>query len=244
MILFPAIDLKDGACVRLVRGDMEQAVIFNADPAAQAKTFEDMGFEWLHLVDLNGAFEGKPINADAVESILKNIKMPVQLGGGIRTLETIETWLGKGITRVILGTAALQRPLLVHEACKKFPGKIAIAIDARDGFVAISGWAENTRVKALDLALRFEDAGAAAIIYTDISRDGAMQGMNVEGTSDLAYALTTPVIASGGVTTVQDLIELKREEESGIVGVICGRALYDGRIDATEALAVLKAKAA
>ncbi|HVY12260.1 MAG TPA: 1-(5-phosphoribosyl)-5-[(5-phosphoribosylamino)methylideneamino]imidazole-4-carboxamide isomerase [Alphaproteobacteria bacterium] len=240
MILFPAIDLKDGACVRLVRGDMEQAVVFNSDPAAQAQAFQDMGFEWLHLVDLNGAFEGKPINADAVESILKIIKMPVQLGGGIRNMETIETWLSHGVARVILGTAALQRPLLVHEACRKFPGKIAIAIDAREGYVAIAGWAENTRVKALDLALRFEDAGAAAIIYTDISRDGALTGVNVEGTADLAYALTTPVIASGGVSSLQDLIEIKREEESGIIGVICGRALYDGRIQPKEALDVLK----
>ncbi|MBI3419086.1 MAG: 1-(5-phosphoribosyl)-5-[(5-phosphoribosylamino)methylideneamino]imidazole-4-carboxamide isomerase [Proteobacteria bacterium] len=240
MILFPAIDLKDGACVRLVRGDMEQAVVFNADPAAQAKAFEAMGFEALHLVDLNGAFEGKPINAGAVESVLKAIKMPVQLGGGIRNMETIELWLGKGVKRVILGTAALQKPLLVHEACKKFPGQVAIAIDAREGYVAVSGWAENTRVKALDLALRFEDAGAAAIIYTDISRDGALTGLNVEGTSDLAYALTTPVIASGGVSSLQDLIELKREEESGIIGVISGRALYDGRLPVKEALEILK----
>jgi phosphoribosylformimino-5-aminoimidazole carboxamide ribotide isomerase len=244
MILFPAIDLKDGACVRLVRGDMEQAVIFNADPAAQAKQFQEMGFEWLHLVDLNGAFEGKPINADAVESVLKATKMPVQLGGGIRNMETIELWLSKGVSRVILGTAALQKPLLVHEACKKFPGKIAIAIDAREGYVAVQGWAENTRVKALDLALRFEDTGAAAIIYTDISRDGALTGPNVEGTADLAYALTTPVIASGGVSSLQDLIEIKREEESGIIGVIAGRAIYDGRVPVQEALEMLKAKAA
>jgi phosphoribosylformimino-5-aminoimidazole carboxamide ribotide isomerase len=240
MILFPAIDLKDGACVRLVRGDMEQAVTFNENPAAQAKTFEEMGFEWLHMVDLNGAFEGKPINADAVEAVLGAVKMPIQLGGGIRNIETIELWLSKGVSRVILGTAALQKPLLVHEACKKFPGKIAVGIDAREGYVAVSGWAENTRVKALDLALRFEDAGVAAIIYTDITRDGVMAGPNVEGTADIAYALTTPVIASGGVSNLQDLMELKREEESGIMGVIAGRAIYDGRIPVKEALEMLK----
>jgi phosphoribosylformimino-5-aminoimidazole carboxamide ribotide isomerase len=240
MILFPAIDLKDGACVRLVRGDMEQAVTFNENPAAQAKTFEDMGFEWLHMVDLNGAFEGKPINADAVEAVLGAVKMPVQLGGGIRNIETIELWLSKGVSRVILGTAALQKPLLVHEACKKFPGKIAVGIDAREGYVAVSGWAENTRVKSLDLALRFEDAGVAAIIYTDITRDGMLAGPNVEGTADMAYALTTPVIASGGVSSLQDLVEIKREEESGIMGVIAGRAIYDGRIPVKEALDMMK----
>jgi phosphoribosylformimino-5-aminoimidazole carboxamide ribotide isomerase len=240
MILFPAIDLKDGHCVRLVRGDMEQAVVFNEDPAAQAKEFENLGFEWLHVVDLNGAFEGKPINAAAVESVLQNIKMPVQLGGGIRNMETIELWLSKGVARVILGTAALQKPDLVKEACKTFPGKIAVGIDAREGYVAVQGWAEATRVKALDLALKFEDCGVAAIIYTDINRDGALQGVNVEATANLAQHLTTPVIASGGVGTMHDLIELKQEEHSGIIGVIAGRAIYDGRIPIADALAMLK----
>ncbi len=240
MFLFPAIDLKDGVCVRLVRGDMEQATVFNADAGAQARDFEAMGFEWLHLVDLNGAFEGKPINASAVEAVLASISIPVQLGGGIRDLATIEAWLEKGVARVILGTAAVQKPQLVEEACKKFPGRVAVGIDAREGYVAVSGWAEATRVKALDLALRVEDCGVAAIIYTDINRDGALAGVNVEGTANLAQHLTTPVIASGGVSTLQDIIELKAEEGSGIAGVICGRALYDGRIDAAEALRVLK----
>lgn len=244
MILFPAIDLKDGACVRLVRGDMEQAVVFNGDPAAQAREFESLGFEWLHLVDLNGAFEGKPINAGAVEAVLGAIKMPVQLGGGIRNMETISLWLDKGVTRVILGTAALRQPDLVKEACAAYPGRIAVAIDARDGYVAVQGWAESTRVKALDLALKFEDCGVAAIIYTDINRDGAMGGVNAEGTANLAAHLTTPVIASGGVSSLQDLVELKREESSGIIGVISGRAIYDGRIPVAEALRVLKEPAA
>lgn len=242
MILFPAIDLKDGACVRLVRGDMEQATIFNADPAAQAGDFQKMGFKWLHLVDLNGAFEGKPINADAVESVLKNITIPVQLGGGIRDLATIELWLSKGISRVILGTAALRNPELVKEACRSFPGKIAVGIDAREGYVAVSGWAEQSRMKALDLSLLFEDCGVAAIIYTDINRDGAMGGPNIEGTANLAQHLTTPVIASGGVSSLQDLIDIKAEEESGIIGIISGRAIYDGRIDPAAALQVLGAK--
>lgn len=240
MILFPAIDLKDGACVRLVRGDMEQAVVFNGDPAAQAREFESLGFEWLHLVDLNGAFEGKPINAGAVDAVLKAIKMPVQLGGGIRTMDTIALWLEKGVSRVILGTAALRNPDLVKEACRTFPGRIAVAIDARDGYVAVQGWAESTRIKALDLSLKFEDTGVAAIIYTDIDRDGALGGVNAEGTANLAQHLTTPVIASGGVSSLQDLIELKREEDSGIIGVISGRAIYDGRIPVAEALRILK----
>jgi phosphoribosylformimino-5-aminoimidazole carboxamide ribotide isomerase len=240
MILFPAIDLKDGACVRLVRGDMEQATVFNADPGAQAQEFEALGFEWLHMVDLNGAFEGKPINAEAVESVLKSVRLPVQLGGGIRNLETIELWLSKGIARIILGTAALKNPALVKDACKAFPGKIAVGIDAREGYVAVQGWAETSRMKALDLALMFEDCGVAAIIYTDINRDGALTGVNVEGTADLAHHLTTPVIASGGVSTLQDLVELKTEERSGIIGVISGRAIYDGRIDVRDALRVLK----
>jgi phosphoribosylformimino-5-aminoimidazole carboxamide ribotide isomerase len=240
MILFPAIDLKDGSCVRLQRGDMQQAVVFNPDPAAQAVEFQEMGFEWIHMVDLNGAFEGKPINADAVEAVLRVVTLPVQLGGGIRSLATIELWLSKGIKRVILGTAALQNPQLVREACKAFPGKIAVGIDARDGFVAVQGWAQTSRVKSLDLALMFEDCGVAAIIYTDINRDGMLGGVNVESTSNLAIHLTTPVIASGGVGSIDDLIELKKEQHTGIIGVIAGRAIYDGRIEASEALKILK----
>ncbi len=243
MILFPAIDLKDGLCVRLVRGDMEQAVVFNADPAAQARSFQEAGFAWLHLVDLNGAIEGKPINAEAVDAILKAIAMPVQLGGGIRSMQTIEGWLEKGVARVVLGTAALRQPNLVQEAARAFPGKVAVAVDARDGYVAVSGWAEDTHVRALDLALKLDDAGVAAIIYTDIGRDGALAGVNVEATADLAFALTTPVIASGGVASLQDLVELKKEEKSGITGVIAGRALYDGRIDPKEALRVMREEA-
>ncbi|MDR3518740.1 MAG: 1-(5-phosphoribosyl)-5-[(5-phosphoribosylamino)methylideneamino]imidazole-4-carboxamide isomerase [Azospirillaceae bacterium] len=239
MILYPAIDLKDGACVRLIRGDMDQATVFNVDPAEQAAMFARQGFNWLHLVDLNGAFAGRPVNADAVEAILKQLKVPVQLGGGIRTLETIGMWLGKGVQRVILGTVALRNPDLVKEACRQFPGRIAVAIDAREGFVAVQGWAQTSEIRALDLALRFEDSGVAAIIYTDINRDGAMGGVNVEATSDLAFALTTPVIASGGVSSMDDLIALKAEEASGIEGVICGRALYDGRIDPEMALRML-----
>ena len=239
MILYPAIDLKDGACVRLVRGVMEQATVFNTDPGDQAQAFEEQGFDWLHLVDLNGAFAGRPVNAEAVDKVLASITIPVQLGGGIRNMQTIEGWLERGVRRVILGTVALHQPELVKEACKRFPGQIAVGIDAREGFVAVSGWSESSTVRALDLALRYEDSGAAAIIYTDINRDGAMGGVNVEATADLAFALTTPVIASGGVSTLDDLRALKAEEHTGIEGVIVGRALYDGRIDIKEALALL-----
>lgn len=240
MILFPAIDLKDGQCVRLVQGDMDRATVFSDTPASQAKTFEAQGFEWLHLVDLNGAFEGKPVNGDAVEAILKNVSLPAQLGGGIRSLAQIEAWLDKGIARVILGTVALRDPELVKEACKKWPGKIAVGIDAKDGFVAVEGWAEVSDIQALDLAKRFEDAGVAAIIYTDIARDGAMQGMNVEGTAALANSVGIPVIASGGVTNLDDLHALKAANAPGIIGVISGRAIYDGRLDPAQALALLK----
>ncbi|CAO3355961.1 1-(5-phosphoribosyl)-5-[(5-phosphoribosylamino)methylideneamino]imidazole-4-carboxamide isomerase [Azospirillum palustre] len=243
MIIYPAIDLKDGACVRLLRGEMSQATVFNTDPGEQARLFQSQGFEWLHLVDLNGAFEGKPVNGAAVESILKSVTIPVQLGGGIRDLTTIGMWLEKGISRVILGTVALRDPELVKAACREFPGKIAVGIDAREGYVAVAGWAESSDIKALDLALKFEDCGVAAIIYTDINRDGAMGGVNVESTSDLAFHLTTPVIASGGVSSIEDLKALKVEEDTGIEGVICGRALYDGRIDPKEALALLSAPA-
>ncbi len=240
MILFPAIDLKDGQCVRLVQGDMARATVFSDTPAAQARTFEDQGFEWLHLVDLNGAFEGKPVNAAAVEDILKTVSIPAQLGGGIRSLAQIEAWLDKGITRIILGTAALRDPALVIEACKKWPGKIAVGVDAKDGYVAVEGWAEVSDIKAFDLAKRFEDAGVAALIYTDIARDGAMQGMNVEGTAQLANSVGIPVIASGGVTSLEDLTALTQVNAPGIIGVISGRALYDGRLDPAQALALLK----
>ena len=240
MILYPAIDIKDGVCVRLLRGDMNVATIFNTDPADQARAFAAAGFEWLHLVDLNGAFEGRPVNSEAVAAILDAIDGPAQLGGGIRDLEIVERWLDAGVRRVILGTAALADPDLVFEACRRHPGRIVVGIDARDGRVAVEGWAKTSDVKALDLALRFEDCGVAAIVYTDIARDGAMVGVNVEATVDLSFALTTPVIASGGVSSIDDLIELKANEAAGIEGVICGRALYDGRIDPAEALAMLR----
>ncbi len=240
MILFPAIDLKDGACVRLVRGDMAQATVFSNNPAGQAKAFEAQGFEWLHIVDLNGAFAGRPLNGPAVAAVLSSVKIPVQLGGGIRDLATIEAWLERGVARVILGTVALKSPDLVREACKIFPGQIAVGIDARAGMVAVEGWAETSSVTALDLAMAFEDAGVAAIIHTDIERDGALEGMNVEATAALARAIKTPVIASGGVSSHDDLRRLKAVESAGIIGVIAGRALYDGRIDPAEALAILK----
>lgn len=239
MILYPAIDIKDGQVVRLLRGEMEHATVFGDDPAAQARRFAEQGFAWLHLVDLNGAVEGKPVNAGVVEAILAAIKLPIQLGGGIRDLATIEAWLGKGVQRVVLGTVALKEPALVREACKLFPGRIAVGIDARDGYVAVAGWMEASSVKALDLALQFEDAGVSAIIYTDINRDGAMSGVNMETTVDLAYALTTPLIASGGVASLADLEALKAQESAGIGGVIVGRALYDGRIDVAKALKLL-----
>ena len=239
MILYPAIDLKDGACVRLLRGDMAAVTVYNDDPAAQAKRFADAGFSWLHLVDLNGAVEGKPVNVTAVEAIIAATSLPVQLGGGIRSLATVEDWLSHGVTRVVLGTAAVRDPKLVSEACAKFPGRIAVSIDSRDGLVAVEGWRETSSVRTLDLALRMEECGVAAIVFTDINRDGAMGGINLDATVDLAFALTTPVIASGGVSSLEDLTALKREEKSGIGGVICGRALYDGRIDPAAALAVV-----
>ncbi len=239
MILYPAIDIKDGVCVRLLRGDMSAATIFNTDTADQARAFAAAGFEWLHIVDLNGAVEGRPVNADAVAAILDAVEMPVQLGGGIRDMETVERWLDAGVRRVILGTAALSNPELVMTACKRHPDRIAVGIDARDGRVAVEGWAKTSDVRALDLALKFEDSGVAAIIYTDINRDGLMTGVNLESTVDLAFALTTPLIASGGVSSVADLLELKANQGSGIEGVICGRALYDGRIDPAEALRLL-----
>ncbi len=239
MILYPAIDLKEGRCVRLVRGEMSAATVFNDDPAAQAKSFAESGCRWLHLVDLDGAFAGKPMNAASVEAILKAVKIPAQLGGGIRDLATIEAWLGKGIARVILGTAALTNPDLVREACRRFPGKVAVGIDARGGKVAVEGWAKTSEMSALDLARRVEDAGAAAIIFTDIDRDGALGGVNVAATAALAQQLETPVIASGGVASLDDIAALKAHESDGIAGAILGRALYDGRVDLKAALAMV-----
>lgn len=237
MILYPAIDLKDGNCVRLLRGDMEAATVFGTDPAAQALAFQQAGARWLHLVDLNGAFAGRPVNAAAVESILAAVSIPVQLGGGIRDMETIGFWLDRGVRRVILGTVAVENPALVTEAAQRFPGRIAVGIDARGGRVATRGWAQDTEVTATDLARSFEHAGVAAIIYTDIDRDGAMQGPNVAATAALARAVSIPVIASGGVSRLSDLIELR---DSGVIaGAISGRALYDGAIDLAQALQAL-----
>lgn len=239
MILYPAIDLKDGQCVRLLKGDMEKATVFGDDPAAQARLFEQAGCEWLHLVDLNGAFAGKPVNAEAVEAILDAVNVPVQLGGGIRDLDTIEMWLGKGVSRVILGTVAVENPDLVREAAALFPGKIAVGLDARNGKVATRGWAEETNMTVAALADQLAGAGIAAIIYTDIDRDGAMQGPNVAATAALAHSTSIPVIASGGVSSLKDLKALR--DAVGISGVISGRALYDGALDIGEALALLKA---
>lgn len=239
MILFPAIDLKDGQCVRLRQGEMDQATVFNPDPAAQAKQFEDQGFEWLHVVDLNGAFEGKPVNEAAVEAIFDAVHVPIQLGGGIRDIDTITTWLEKGIDRVILGTAALRNPELVREAAHDFPGCIAVGIDARDGKVAIEGWAETSEMTALDLARRFEDAGVAAIIHTDISRDGVLEGLNLKATAELADAITIPVIASGGLASIEDIKRMLEPRYEMLHGAIAGRALYDGRLDAKDALALI-----
>jgi phosphoribosylformimino-5-aminoimidazole carboxamide ribotide isomerase len=240
MILFPAIDLKDGACVRLKLGEMDQATVFNRDPADQARSFAAAGCQWIHVVDLNGAFAGKPVNGDAVRAILAAVEVPLQLGGGIRDMATIAAWLEAGVTRVILGTVALKDPALVREACRRYPGRVAVGIDARGGRVAVEGWAETSDITAVELALRFEDAGAAAIIYTDIDRDGILAGPNVEATAALAERLSTPVIASGGVSSLDDLKALKAHAASGIAGVISGRALYDGRIDLKAALELLQ----
>ena len=240
MILFPAIDLKDGQCVRLRLGDMDAATVFNDDPAAQARAFEAQGFTYLHIVDLNGAFEGKPVNAAAVEAILAAIRMPAQLGGGIRDLATVEGWLARGIRRVILGTSAVRDPSFVRDACKRFPGRIAVGIDAKGGKVAVEGWAETSELTAAELARRFEDAGVSAIIYTDIERDGVLKGLNLEATAELAQATRIPVIASGGLASIDDIKALLRPEYAMLEGAITGRALYDGRIDPAEALALLK----
>lgn len=239
MILYPAIDLKDGVCVRLKLGDMDKATVYNADPAAQAQQFQAQGFKWLHVVDLNGAFEGESVNGQAVEAILKATSNPVQLGGGIRTLGHIENWLEKGLARVILGTVAVRNPQLVYEACKLFPGKVAVGIDARGGKVAVEGWAEESELSVLDLAKRFEGAGVAAIIYTDIDRDGILTGINWQSTLELARSVSIPVIASGGLASMEDIKRLTEDDAAILNGAITGRALYDGRIDAKAALDLL-----
>lgn len=239
MILFPAIDLKGGQCVRLKLGDMAEATVFNDDPAAQARDFEAQGFRWLHLVDLDGAFAGKLVNAPAVEAILAAIKIPVQLGGGIRDLGAIETWLGRGIKRVILGTVALRNPELVKDACRRFPGRIAVGIDAKGGKVAVEGWAETSELTAIDLARRFADAGVAAIIFTDVDRDGVLKGLNIEATLSLARAVNIPVIASGGLASMADITRLLEPDCAILEGAISGRALYDGRLDARAALKLI-----
>lgn len=239
MILYPAIDLKNGQCVRLLKGDMNKATVFGDDPAAQALSFQEAGCEWVHLVDLDGAFAGAPRNAQAVEAILAKVTIPAQLGGGIRDMAGIEGWLDKGLARVILGTAAVREPDLVREAARAFPGKVAVGIDARDGMVAVEGWAETTELSALDLARRFEDAGVAAIIYTDIDRDGAMQGPNVDATAALARAVSIPVIASGGVSSLDDLRALK-DSGAPLDGAISGRAIYEGKLDLPAAITLLK----
>lgn len=239
MILFPAIDLKGGQCVRLKLGDMAEATVFNDDPAAQAREFQAQGFRWLHLVDLDGAFAGKPVNAAAVEAILAAIDIPVQLGGGIRDMAMIETWLGRGIRRVILGTVALRDPELVKDACRRFPGRIAVGIDAKGGKVAVEGWAETSELTAIDLARRFADAGVAAIIFTDVDRDGVLKGLNIEATLSLAKAVNIPVIASGGLASMDDIKRLLEPDCAILEGAISGRALYDGRLDAGAALKLI-----
>jgi phosphoribosylformimino-5-aminoimidazole carboxamide ribotide isomerase len=240
MILFPAIDLKNGQCVRLEQGDMARATVFNLDPAAQARSFADQGFEYLHVVDLDGAFAGKPMNAQAVEAMLQTIRMPVQLGGGIRDLKTVEAWLGKGITRVIIGTAAVRDPELVKAAAKAFPGRVAVGLDARDGKVAVQGWAETSEVTALDIARRFEDAGVAAIIFTDIARDGLLKGLNLDATIGLAEQISIPVIASGGLASIEDVRAMLSPRANKLEGAIAGRALYDGRLDPAAALGLIR----
>ncbi|MBY0613456.1 MAG: 1-(5-phosphoribosyl)-5-[(5-phosphoribosylamino)methylideneamino]imidazole-4-carboxamide isomerase [Beijerinckiaceae bacterium] len=244
MILFPAIDLKNGQCVRLRQGDMAQATVFSDDPGAQAASFAADGFAWIHVVDLDGAFAGKPMNAAAVDAILASVKVPVQLGGGIRDLATVEAWLDKGLARVIIGTAAVRDPAFVRQAARAFPGKVAVGIDARDGFVAVEGWAERSTLSTVELGLRFEDAGVAAIIYTDIARDGMLGGLDFAGTIALADALTIPVIASGGLASIKDVERLMQPDCRKLEGAITGRALYDGRLDARAALALVRAREA
>jgi phosphoribosylformimino-5-aminoimidazole carboxamide ribotide isomerase len=240
VILFPAIDLKDGQCVRLEQGDMARATVFNLDPAAQARAFAAQGFEYLHVVDLDGAFAGKPVNARAVETMLGAVTMPVQLGGGIRDLKTVEAWLAKGVARVIIGTAAVRDPGLVKAAAKSFPGRVAVGLDARDGRVAVEGWAETSEVTALEIARRFEDAGVAAIIFTDIARDGLLKGLNLDATIELAGQISIPVIASGGFASIDDVRAMLAPRAAKLAGAIAGRALYDGRLDAEAALALIR----
>jgi phosphoribosylformimino-5-aminoimidazole carboxamide ribotide isomerase len=240
VILFPAIDLKNGQCVRLEQGDMARATVFNLDPAAQAKSFAAQGFEYLHVVDLDGAFAGKPMNAQAVETMLKAVTMPLQLGGGIRDLATVEAWLAKGVARVIIGTAAVRDPELVKNAARKFPGRVAVGLDARDGKVAVEGWAETSQVTALEIARRFEDAGVAAIIFTDIARDGLLKGLNLDATLALADRISIPVVASGGLASIEDIRAMLTPRAKKLAGAIAGRALYDGRLDAATALALIR----
>jgi phosphoribosylformimino-5-aminoimidazole carboxamide ribotide isomerase len=241
VIIFPAIDLKNGECVRLVRGDMAQATVFNSDPAAQALDFEAQGFDHLHVVDLDGAFAGKPMNAQAVERILGAVKMSVQLGGGIRDMKTVSGWLEKGVARAIIGTAAVRDPEFVREAARLYPGRIAVGIDARDGRVAVEGWAKTSDISALELGRRFEDAGVSALIYTDIARDGVLKGLNIEATLALAEAVSVPVIASGGLASIDDVKRLLEHDCARLAGAIAGRALYDGRLNAAEAIAMIRA---
>jgi phosphoribosylformimino-5-aminoimidazole carboxamide ribotide isomerase len=240
VILFPAIDLKNGQCVRLEQGDMARATVFNLDPAAQAASFAAQGFEYLHVVDLDGAFAGQPMNAHAVEAMLKAVTMPVQLGGGIRDLKTVEAWLDKGVARVIIGTAAVRDPELVKTAARKFPGRVAVGLDARDGKVAVQGWAETSEVTVLEIAERFEDAGVAAIIFTDIARDGLLKGLNLEATLALADRISIPVIASGGLASIEDVRAMLTPRAGKLAGAIAGRALYDGRLDPAAALALIR----
>jgi phosphoribosylformimino-5-aminoimidazole carboxamide ribotide isomerase len=240
VILFPAVDLKNGQCVRLEQGDMARATVFNLDPAAQARSFAAQGFEYLHIVDLDGAFAGKPMNAQAVEAMLKAVTMPVQLGGGIRDLRTVEGWLEKGVARVIIGTAAVRDPDFVKAAAKKFPGRVAVGLDARDGKVAVEGWAETSQVTALEIAQRFEDAGVAAIIFTDIARDGLLKGLNLDATVALADRISIPVIASGGLASIDDVKAMLTPRARKLAGAIAGRALYDGRLDPAAVLALIK----
>jgi phosphoribosylformimino-5-aminoimidazole carboxamide ribotide isomerase len=241
VILFPAIDLKDGQCVRLEQGDMARATVFNREPAAQAQAFAAQGFEYLHVVDLDGAFAGKPMNATAVERIVAAISIPLQLGGGIRDTATVEGWLGKGVARVIIGTAAVRDPAFVRQAARDFPGRVAVGLDARDGKVAVEGWARTSELSAHDLARRFEDAGVAAIVYTDIARDGMLKGLNLDATIALGDAVSIPVIASGGLASLDDIKALLEPRARKLAGAIAGRALYDGRLDPGAALALIRA---
>jgi phosphoribosylformimino-5-aminoimidazole carboxamide ribotide isomerase len=241
LILFPAIDIKDGVCVRLEQGDMARATVFNRDPAAQAQTFVAEGFEYLHVVDLDAAFAGRPVNVRAVERIIESIPLPVQLGGGLRDMGAISSWLEKGVDRAIIGTAAVRDPSLVREAARAFPGRIAVGLDARDGKVAVQGWAETCELTALEIAQRFEDAGVAAIVYTDISRDGLLKGLNLDATIALADAVTIPVIASGGLASLDDIRLMLEPRAARLAGAIAGRALYDGRLNASEALRLIRA---